>query len=360
MTTSFLILLILFILIISAIVITVYMLWRKIQLSIAAQPEQIKTFELFQQELHHISNQLNERLKENNQTMAQANQSVGERLDNAARAYSHVMSKLNQLEESNKRIYDVGKDLASLQDILQAPKMRGTLGEFFLGDLLAQILPSQHYALQYGFKNGQTVDAIIKLRDEWLVPVDAKFPLENFKKMMGESEEGIRESFRKQFLSDVKKHIDKISSSYILPNEHTLDFALMYIPAENVYYEIIIKGYEGRGDQNLIDMAYQKKVIPVSPNTFYIYLQAILIGLKGLQIEKSAKEILNHLLHLHKDLAKLSEDFMLVGTHLTRAKNSYDASEKRLHKFENTFASLHNGNNGSLDIDSDTLQHPTT
>lgn len=348
MPNSTILITIFFILIIFFLLVTVYILWKKIQLSNSSQSEHYKTFELFQQQLHHISNQLNDRLKENNQSIVQTNQAVGDRLDNAARAYTQVMNKLNQLEEANKRIFDVGKDLSSLQDILRAPKIRGTLGEFFLGDLLAQILPSQHYILQYGFKNGQTVDAVVKLRDEWLVPVDAKFPLENFKKMMGESDENIREQFRKQFLTDVKKHIEKISSSYILPDEHTFDFALMYIPAENVYYEIIIKGYEGRGDQNLIDLAYQKKVIPVSPNTFYIYLQAILIGLKGLQIEKGAKEILNHLLHLHKDLAKLSQDFELVGTHLSRAKNSYDASEKRLQKFENTFASLHKGNDELL------------
>ncbi|MBI5230125.1 MAG: DNA recombination protein RmuC [Candidatus Magasanikbacteria bacterium] len=353
MFNSFSLLIVFLVFVLLTMVITVYILWKKIQLSATSQPEQLKTFDLFQQQLHHISNQLNERLKENNQSITQTNQAVGERLDNAAKAYSQVMSKLNQLEEANKRIYDVGKDLASLQDILQAPKMRGTLGEFFLGDLLAQILPSQHFTLQYGFKNGQTVDAVVKLRDEWLVPVDAKFPLENFKKMMGESDEEKRELFRKQFLSDVKKHIEKISSSYILPNEKTLDFALMYIPAENVYYEIIIKGYEGRGDQNLIDLAYKKKVIPVSPNTFYVYLQAILIGLKGLQIEKGAKEILNHLLHLHKDLSKLNEDFTLVGTHLTRAKNSYDASEKRLHKFEDTFASLNKGNSDALLVEPD-------
>ena len=116
------------------IVIIVYTLWKKIQLSNSTQPEHLKTFELFQQQMHHISNQLNERLKENNQSITQTNQAVGDRLDNAARAYTQVMNKLNQLEEANKRIYDVGKDLASLQDILQAPKMRGTLGEFFLGD----------------------------------------------------------------------------------------------------------------------------------------------------------------------------------------------------------------------------------
>ena len=283
MNSLFFLVIVVFFIFVLATVLTVYTLWKKIQLSNSSQSEGLKTFTLFQQQLHHISNQLNERLKENNQSITQTNQAVGDRLDNAARAYNQVMNKLNQLEEANKRIYDVGKDLASLQDILQAPKMRGTLGEFFLSDLLAQILPSQHYVLQHGFKNGQTVDAVVKLRDDWLVPVDAKFPLENFKKMMGESDENTRESFRKQFLSDVKKHIEKISSSYILPNEHTLDFALMYIPAENVYYEIIIKGYEGRGDKNLIDLAFQKKVIPVSPNTFYIYLQAILIGLKGMQ-----------------------------------------------------------------------------
>jgi len=298
------------------------------------QPKENTSLQLLQNQLHQIMGQVNAQLKENATVVQQTHQSLGERLDTASQGYSTVMNKLIQLEESNKRIYEVGKDLATLQEILRAPKLRGTLGELFLSQLISQILPPEHYMLQHQFKNGQTVDAVIVLRDNYLVPIDAKFPLENFKKMLEVENKEENERLRKTFISDVKKHLDKIAELYILPDEKTLDFALMYIPAENIYYEIIIKNYEGRGDLSLIDYAFSKKVIPVSPNTFYIYLQAILIGLRGLQIEKGAQEILNNLTKLRGDFTKFNADFELLGTHLTRAKNSYDDSTKRLEKFD--------------------------
>ena len=278
--------------------------------------------------------QVNFQLKENASVLHQTHKTIGERLDTASHGYSTVMNKLVQLEEANKRIYEVGKDLATLQDILRAPKLRGALGELLLAQLLEQILPPEHFKLQHQFKTGQTVDAVIILRDNYLVPIDAKFPLENFKKMMSAAVDEECESYRKIFISDVKKHLDKIAEQYILPDEKTLDFALMYIPAENVYYEIIVKDYEGRGDQSLIDYAFSKKVIPVSPNTFYIYLQAILIGLRGMRIEKNAQEILTNLTKLKGEFVKFNTDFDLLGTHLNRAKNSYDDSAKRLEKLD--------------------------
>src|SRR3989338_1195242 len=282
-------------------------------------------------QLNAITKQVNDRLKENMEAIQGSSKNVGERLDNASKVVGALQHKLGELGEATKQVFMVGKDISSLQEILRAPKLRGGLGELFLGDLLAQILPPAHYKLQYRFKSGEAVDAIVKLRDDKLVPVDSKFPLENFKKMLDTPDETDRVTFRKQFLNDVKKHIDKIAKLYILPDEGTFDFALMYIPAENVYYETILKGDD---EHSLMHYAYDRKVIPVSPNSFYVYLQAILMGLRGMQVEKSAADILKNLARLTGDLQKFKTDFELVGTHLTRAKNSYDDSVKRIDRFQ--------------------------
>ncbi len=284
-------------------------------------------------QLNTITGQVNDRLKENAEAIQGSTKNVGDRLDNAAKVIGTLQNKLGELGEATKQVFLVGKDISSLQEILRAPKLRGGLGELFLGDLLAQILPPAHYKLQYRFKSGEAVDAVVKLRDDKLVPVDSKFPLENFKKMLEAPDEADKATFRKQFLNDVKKHIDKIAKLYILPDEGTFDFALMYIPAENVYYETIIKG-EGSDEHSLMHYAYDRKVIPVSPNSFYVYLQAILMGLRGMQVERSAADILKNLARLTGDLQKFKTDFELVGTHLTRAKNSYDDSVKRIDRFQ--------------------------
>jgi len=287
--------------------------------------------QLIQQQLGQLIGQVNERLRENAEVLSKSQTSLGERLDNAARVVGSVQKSLGGLEEANRKIYEVGKDIATLQDILRAPKLRGGLGEFFLEDLLKQTLPANHFTMQYAFRSGEKVDAAIRLGSS-LVPVDAKFPLENFKRILvaGSDEEQARA--RRQFAADVRKHIDAIAGKYILPDEGTYDFALMYIPAENVYYETIIKD-EALGDRNLSQYALSKRVIPVSPNSFYAYLQAIVLGLKGLRVEERATEILHYLSRLQGDFAKFSDDFAVLGKHLGHAQLSYQASEKRLEKF---------------------------
>ena len=290
-------------------------------------------------QLNSVTTQVNERLKENTLVLERQHRTVGDRLDTAAKAVNSVNSRLSKIEEANKRIYDIGKDISGLQELLKAPKLRGGLGELFLHDLLAQILPQEHYTMQYTFKTGDTVDSVIRLKDH-IIPVDSKFPLENYKKMYETDNEEERLKLRKAFLSDVKKRIDEISTKYILPDEKTLDFALMYVPAENIYYEMIVK--EQKNERNLSAYAFEKKVIPVSPNTFYIYLQTILIGLKGFQIEKQAGAILTSLSRLRGDFAKFGDDFTLVGKHIGHARNSYESSEKRLQRFSDKLASVEN------------------
>ncbi len=301
--------------------------------------------QLFYNQLSSTTEQINKQLHNNARLLQESQKNIGSRLDHASKAYVGVTSKLTQLEEANKRIYDVGKDISSLQEILRSPKLRGALGELFLGDLLAQILPNKNFKLQHIFKSREVVDAIIQLRDGVIIPIDAKFPLENFKKMI-EADEPDQRKHKKEFSKDVKKRIDEIATKYILPDEGTLDFALMYIPAENVYYEIIIKDEEGEG---LMTYALDKRVIPVSPNSFYSYLQTILLGLKGMEVESSAKEILNHLGRLRGDFDKFSEQYRVLGGHLTHANKSFTEGEKRLEKFDDKLEMASGSQNKLLD-----------
>lgn len=290
-------------------------------------------------QLGQVSSQMNIRLGQVTEQLQKSTGDLNTRLDNAARVVQEVSKGLGGLSEATKKVFDVGKDIASLQEILRSPKLRGGLGELFLGDLLAQIFPPAHYALQHRFKSGEAVDAVIKLGSN-LVPIDAKFPLENFKRIIETATEDERKTAKRKFITDVKKHVDAIAGKYILPDEGTFDFALMYIPAENVYYELIIKDEAIDTDKSLLNYSFTKRVIPVSPNSFYAYLQTILLGLKGMHIEEQAQEILKNLARLSGDFEKFRADFELVGKHLTSTKARYDDADKRLEKFGDRLQAL--------------------
>lgn len=291
------------------------------------------------EQLRQINDNLRSHFVDSSKMMRDVNQHVGSRLDNAARAVSDVKEHLGRLEESSRRLYEIGKDISSLQDLLRSPKIRGGIGEYILEDLLRQILPKQYYALQYEFKSKERVDAVIRLSGG-MVPVDAKFPLENFKKLLEAKDDKNRSSFRRAFATDVKNHIKKISEKYILPDEGTFDFALMYIPAENVYYETIIKDEKIEEDTGLFQYANSKKVIPVSPASFYAYLMVIVMGLKGMAIERRAKDIMTDLTRVRGEFDKFSEDFIKVGRHIDNAKTTYLDSEKHLIKISDRLSNL--------------------
>jgi DNA recombination protein RmuC len=299
--------------------------------------------QLVNQQLASLSSQVTSQL---NSVASRMSEQVGTGLGLVQKASQHfgervqeVQSRLAQLDEANKRILEVGRSISSLQEILRAPKVRGGLGEFMLGDLLAQIMPAEFFTLQYSFKSGERVDAVIRL-SQGLVPVDAKFPLENFQKALMAQEEIARKSFLKLFAGDVKKHVDAITNKYILPNEGTCDFALMYIPAENVYYEAFIKD-EVLGDgKSLREYTFEKHIIPVSPSSFYAYLHTILLGLRGLKVEERAREIIKHLSGLQGQLLRFQEEFRKLGRHLEQSKGSFDSAQRQLEKFSDRLSAI--------------------
>lgn len=281
---------------------------------------------LIDKRLAENSAHLEKRLETNAKSMERTRENVDKRLQN-------VTETLTGLEVAQQKIVAVGKDILELQDILKAPKLRGGFGEFLLADFLAQILPVEHFKTQYRFSTGETVDAIIILRDG-IVPVDAKFPMENFRKYITADNDEEKKRSRKTFVGDVKKQIDEIAEKYIRTDEGTFAFALMYIPAENIYYETIIRDEELGGDRSLLNYSLSKNVIPVSPNSFYAYLQAIALGLKGMRIEEHAREMLGHLDRLKGDFTKFRDDFEVLGTHLKNARNKYDDAGSKLGRFE--------------------------
>jgi len=278
------------------------------------------------QQLNSVTQQLNERLKETYQALQDGHKTVGDRLDSATKVFGDVQKSLGRLEETHKQIYEISKDISSLQELLRAPKFRGEIGETLLGKLLEDILPKENIKLQYRFKSGDIADAAIIIGSN-LITIDAKFPLENFKRASEAGSEDEKKSSYKVFVRDVKQRIDEVSSKYILPDEGTLDFALMYIPAEAVYYQI-------SRDEELGVYAKSRKIIFVSPNTFYAYLQAILYGLRGVNIKRNIQKIFAELGRMQIDFKKFHEDFDLIGNHLTNASKKYNDARDKLGQFQ--------------------------
>jgi len=285
---------------------------------------------LLQQQLEALK-AAQDKTTENLQKSLQTGQNtLTQSLQSSREVLSRLNSQIGELQGTNKQMLQVGTEVRRLQDILSSPKLRGQMGEWSLENLLAQILPKDSYKLQYTFKDGKMVDALIQLTD-FSVPIDAKFPLPGFEKIAKAETDEEKAKLRKQFINDVIKHIDKIASDYIRPAEGTLDFALMYIPAENVYYETVVK-YVGE-TKDVLQYALDKKVIPVSPNLLYAYLMTVVMGLHGLQIEKQAAEIRQNLKKLNASFAEFLSNWDILGTHLRNAYSKYEDGQKKLDRF---------------------------
>jgi DNA recombination protein RmuC len=233
-----------------------------------------------------------------------------------------------QIREEMKQVQEAMKGISSFQEFFRSPKIRGQWGEANLEYILSTYFPKNLYERQYLFKSGEQVDAVLKLPNGRLVPIDAKFSFDNFRKIIESEKEEEKAIFRKRFIEDAKARIQEISSKYILPSEGTVDIAVMYIPAEAVYYEMnMLK------EADLSEYARSKKVILTSPNTIFLALQTIIHWFKDVQVSRQTDEILKRLSRIQQDAQKLAENFRKLGSHLKNALSSYDDSEKRVSLF---------------------------
>jgi DNA recombination protein RmuC len=271
--------------------------------------------------------ELAERSAELDRRLGGLNETLDRRLENTSTTAKQIHERLGKLDEATVQMNERVRDLARLEQALRPPKARGGFGELLLGNLLQDRLPPDAFQLQYTFAGGERVDAVIRV--EKLVPVDAKFPLDNFHRAVEAESDEQRTYHEKAFARDLKGHIDAIASKYVRPEEGTYDFALMYLPSEAVYYELVC-GKTGA----LHEYAMDKRVFPVSPTTLVAYLQVIALGLRGLQIEQHAQEVMSYVSELQRDFGRFHEDFDLVGRHLGNAKTKYDEAEKRLDRFD--------------------------
>lgn len=285
-----------------------------------------------QERFDHISARLDTRLQENLQAMNESKSFLANRVSGAERAVREVTSTLSKLEHATAALKTSTDEISSFQNLLKSPKVRGSFGEVLLGNLLADVLPHDRYATQYTLGSNEIADAIIRLQDGYIVAIDAKFPLSNYEQYAREEDRETKARLRPGVVRDIKKHVADISRKYISPEEHTLDYAFMYIPVEGVYYETMVQPADG---ESLWDFCLAQHIVPVSPNSFLAYLQTILVGLRGMKIEQQAREILTSLNQVRRDFSQFNEDFAMVGKHLTNAKNRFDASSRRLDKFQN-------------------------
>lgn len=235
---------------------------------------------------------------------------LNERLDNAARVIQGVSKELGQLHE-------MGTHMRELQDFLKSPKLRGNIGEQVMRDLLEQYFSRENFEIQHKFRDGQIVDALLKT-DKGTIPIDSKFPMENFTKFARAETEEERATALHEFFKDVRKHISDIAKKYILPGEGTVDFAVMYVPSEAVYYEII------RSEEDVNKFAHEKKVFLVSPNSFYYFLKILLIGMEGKRLEENIKQVQTLLQSIHQDATRFSDALSVLNTHVTNSKNAID------------------------------------
>ncbi|MDP3763348.1 MAG: DNA recombination protein RmuC [bacterium] len=271
--------------------------------------ENDQTLRLVSDWMKQIKDGSDETRREMQKSIGTTNREINERLDNAAKVIGTVSKELGHMQE-------IGKSLSYVQEFLISSKKRGTIGEQIMEEMLRQSLPANMYSIQYHFKTGDIADSIIKINDR-LLAMDSKFSMENYRAYIKADTEEQREAMRKLFVRDVKKRIDDISKKYILPEENTLDFALMYVPADGVFNEL-------SDDVEVYEYARQKQVHLVSPSTFYYFLQVILIGLQGTRFNEQAQHVLKVIQGLRKDSEKFGDNLAVLTKHVTNAKSTLE------------------------------------
>lgn len=286
------------------------------------------------QPLLFLQNQINEISRTLDSKLGESNRLLQQQFGESARIIKEVSQELTKFGEGRKEVVDIAKQLESLRDILKNPKQRGVLGEYYLKTVLENVLPPGSFQIQYGFKDGSIVDAVIFVREQ-IIPVDSKFSLENYNRLLETRDENERRRLETAFRDDLKNRIDE-TAKYIKPAENTTEFAFMFIPSEAIYYDLLINkiGAVQSNTRDLIQYAGEKKVIVVSPTSFLAYLQTVMQGLKALQIEESAKEIRKRVEELERHLLGYDEYFKKIGVHLGTTVNMYNKAQKELGKID--------------------------
>ncbi|QQR84113.1 DNA recombination protein RmuC [Candidatus Peregrinibacteria bacterium] len=307
----------------------------------------------FDQGLRNQDKTLNEQLHRSQEALQQQFASSSKIVREVTDNVKSVTEKLTELNETNKQVVGFAEQLKTLENTLRNPKQRGVLGEMFLENLLSNVLPPSSFQMQYSFQNGEAVDAIIRV-NQHIIPIDAKFSLENYNRIMEEKNDGARDVLQKEFKADLKKRIDE-TSKYVRPNEGTTDFAFMFIPADGVFYNLLTHkvGSIEVNTVDLIDYAFKKRVILVSPMTFYAYLQTVMHSLRALAIEESAKEIQKRVGDLGRHLNSYEDYFTKIGSHLGTTVNMYNQAGKELSKVDKDILKITEGEvGGNLDLES--------
>jgi DNA recombination protein RmuC len=283
--------------------------------------------------IHQLQQTMGDKLERSDTNIRQ---SVERQLGQSAKLVADVSERLTKLDETNRRVVDVAEELKTLQNVLSNPKQRGGLGEYYLDVVLGNVLPPHVYETQYAFKDGKIVDAIIRLDKKRILPIDSKFSLENYNRLIEAKDKLEKEALIKVFKADLKNRIDE-TAKYIRPSENTLDYAFMFIPSEAIYYDLLVNnvGSTSTSSRDLIEYAFiDKKVIIVSPTTLLAYLQTVMQGLKSLQIEEQAKDIQKRVGELGKHL-KAHESFMQkLGNSLGTTVNHFNTAHKELGKVD--------------------------
>lgn len=283
--------------------------------------------------------------------MAQQTQSMDVRLGATSQNLMQLSRHISDIQLSQKEITELKQEMTSLSNLLTIPKLRGNIGELLLADLLRTYFPEERFSLQHRFEGGQTVDVCLFLEDGYKLCIDAKFPLESFRRYRDAPD---KPALRQEFLRDVKKHITAIADKYMLPAEKTLDFALMYIPSEHVYYELLT--HEDTDD--FFTFAANKRVLPVSPSTLFSYIQILLMGFKGMRIEQHAQQILGHMESVRNLLATTSDGIELSSKHLKNASQSMEDTKLNLKKsLDRVDKLMHDTENLELLADEVTKHH---
>jgi len=291
-----------------------------------------------------LDGKLTETHRANQDQFSQTTKIIQNITGQSARLISDVTEKLTKLDETNKQVMNFSAQLQNLQDILKNPKQRGVLGEYFLEETLKNVLPPNSYQMQYSFKDGTIVDAIILVKDK-IIPVDSKFSLENYEKILNTNDPEIKEKLERKFKADLKTRIDE-TSKYIKPAEKTMDFAFMFIPSEAIYYDLLINkiGAVQVNTRDLIEYAFRDKhVIIVSPTSFLAYLQTVLQGLRALQIEESAKEILINIQKLGKHILSYEDFLKRLGLSMSTSVNHYNNAYKEFVKIDKDIVKIVKG-----------------